>query len=332
MNKITSPPQDNVVNGIRGRQFRNMIFNTLFTKAKLPYDVLLKMCTPQTIRVFEMAFTAPSADPEENYELLEFFGDAAYRKALQGVLVKRFPTFNPSQGSEVRGKNIISIATKVSYCARLEIILKSCNALATMAKDMSIVPYISASRDTIDNKMKPLLEDVLEAFIGALQYCVDQYVQTLEIIPKSVFRCVYNFVESLIMSYPIPTTYDDFFDDKSKFNVISNLTKTTLEMKRSPLTYKSVKGGDSSMYTTTLSMVMDRNGKSMLLATSSNEKFKKKDSEQLAAKRGIKTIENVIEFGDSTGTWSTESLAMAQKIVDHIKNERERVKSFFVEC
>ena len=308
----SSPVDEGISHGIRDERFTNFIRNILYSHCRFSYEEILAFCTPQAMVNFSLAMTSPGANECDNYEVLEKIGDAVYRRELLRVLVCRFPQFmEPSS---------------VPYMARLEIILKSSQALATMAADINIRPYVTAPHEEFKNRIKPLLEDVLEAFLGALQLNIDLFLDNKESVPINIHNGTFTFVKSLLLHYKLPTTFDTLYDSKSRFNIISNFTKPRLAAKTTPIAYKSHRN-DNSMFTTTLTMQLDE-GEPILLGKSDSEKFKKQDSEQMAASRAIDTLSRMAQDA-RLQLHQTPSGQLVIDIDDLLDRERVKVRSFF---
>ena len=95
-------------------------------------------------------------EQEGEYDLL---GDGFAREMWQGMeragrISRRFPRLDCPEG--------------VKVIARLKINLVSKKSFAEFGNVLGFWKFISADQETRENKMKPTLEDVFEAFVGAM--------------------------------------------------------------------------------------------------------------------------------------------------------------------
>jgi dsRNA-specific ribonuclease len=155
-------------------------------------DLLLR-----NISIYEQAFTSPSIDKTNNYEVLEQQGDAVFSLFLVTYFYKRFPQLNCPDG--------------VKIVARLKINYASKQTFSEIAEKLGFWPHIHATQQEKDTGKKSLLEDVLEAFIGA----------TVTILDNSTnigigYAVAYRILESLFDELHISLAYEDLFDPKSR--------------------------------------------------------------------------------------------------------------------
>lgn len=148
--------------------------------------------------LFQRAFTSPSADAANNYEALEQKGDASVNAFLVWYFYERFPQLDCPKG--------------VPTIARLKIVYASKTSFARVAERLGFWPFIAASSEDLDTRKKSLLEDVLEAFIGATQAILDKRSGQMGF----GFSIVCRILKSIFDEERISLAYEDLYDAKSR--------------------------------------------------------------------------------------------------------------------
>lgn len=130
--------------------------------------------TPKHISLYEQAFTHPSYNADANtkhhdYERLEFLGDAVIQLATAEMAYVARPDLNQGNLTKVRSA------------------LVSTNGLANFALKFNLHEYIRLGNSFSGDitKANHILEDVFEAFIGALY--LDQGFQVTKSILVNIF-------------------------------------------------------------------------------------------------------------------------------------------------
>jgi len=122
---------------------------------------------------FKKAFTHRSADENNNYEILEFIGDGILKAILSMYIPERFIELSAYEG-------------KLSKVRRY---LEQEKTLCKFALQLGFWEYVKGDEITMTQKRNKTLEDVYEAFIGALVTVIDKKMY------KGVgFTYAYNFV------------------------------------------------------------------------------------------------------------------------------------------
>ena len=142
--------------------------------------------------LYTQAYTHPSVDPENNYESLEILGDSVINQCIVWYLYRRFPKLNHPLG--------------VKVIARLKINLVSKQQFFEIARDLGMWDFIRADAETRQTKMKPTLEDVLEAFFGATGLLLDQVKMGLGNVVS------YKIIKTLLDRIDISLRYEDLYD------------------------------------------------------------------------------------------------------------------------
>ena len=118
--------------------------------------------TPINWHLLDLAFTHSTASPSDNYEQLEFVGDAVVRLAAAQFLLETYPDAPVGEFTAIRS------------------VLVSDRALAQWAKSYNLEPYILLSSSAAADKTgrESRLAEVFEALLGALYLSTN----TLELV------------------------------------------------------------------------------------------------------------------------------------------------------
>lgn len=189
-----------IYNGIRGDKFIYFLKQVLSLSNlnEQYYDILLDK---EGIEVYDQVFTHKTANPESNYEYLEFLGDTTLNKSIAWYLSRRFPQLNCLSG--------------VKILTRLKINLISKRSFAGFAKKLCFWDFISADTDVRSTKMEKTLEDVFEAFFGATELLIDSRIQQ-----GAGYNTCYNIISNILDSQNISVRYEDLFDAKTRLKEI----------------------------------------------------------------------------------------------------------------
>lgn len=178
--------------GVRGPEFINYISN-LVTLGKLNPEYVKTITSPESMNLYATAFTSASADAEHNYEPLEFIGDATMNKIIVWYLIDRFPQFmNPEN---------------VKTMARLKINMIGKTTFAHLARELGTERFITCSDEEWVTSKTKLLEDTLEAVIGALELQIDTLIY-----PGSGYSICYNILKPVLDKIDISLKHEDLYD------------------------------------------------------------------------------------------------------------------------
>lgn len=139
----------------RGEDFVQFL-RDLLSLTSLSSEEIELLTDEDNIQVYEQAFTSRDADPEKNYEILEWLGDGTLNKVVVWYLIRRFPDLICDAGLPVLDP--------------MKFKLWSNETLADIATKLGFEQYINriTSQKTI--------ADVFEAFIGATEMLVDENI------------------------------------------------------------------------------------------------------------------------------------------------------------
>jgi len=182
--------------GSRQADFKNMIIS-LLNKGKLKKKYHSLLTSEESMKIFSTVFTSTTADENNNYEVYEQLGDITVNKFIICYMYKRFPKLHCTKG--------------VKVVARLRINYGSKQSFAQIAESLGFWSFITASEDERNRNKKPLLEDTLEAFFGAVEYIIDN--KTLHGVGYAV---VYDILSVIFDSIDISLKYENLYDSKTR--------------------------------------------------------------------------------------------------------------------
>lgn len=190
--------QQNIPTGIyfgdRGKEFRRFI-KCFLKKTLVPKDKRKILLNADGMKVYGDAFTSDLVSPD-NYQVYEQIGDVVAGHALVQIFYKKFPQLRCSEG--------------VKVVARLKINYGATKSFFGIARDLGFWKFISAPVELRQHKMKSLLEDVFEAFLGATETIIDSH------FPQEGYKIVYSILEHIFNNIKISLCYEDLYDSKTR--------------------------------------------------------------------------------------------------------------------
>lgn len=248
--------------GSRDNTFRDLL-KKIFIQAKLKAKYIDLLLDEDGMKLYSQIFTHPSIDPQNNYEFYEILGDSSANRSIVWYLSRRFPQLNCPEG--------------VKIMARLKIHLVSKQTFYTLAESLGFWPFISATVDERQTKMKKILEDVFEAFIGATELMLDEKIR------RGVGNAVtYNIIASLFDDLEISLDYNVLFDAKTRLKEIFDLFSKRGIGK---LEYESLR--DDKLFNTVVFQVTPEGKRIQIGSAKASLKI---DAEQRAAEVAIRTL------------------------------------------
>ena len=264
--------------GSRGDDFKALI-RGLLERGNIS-DKYMKILTgDDAMRVFAAAFTSETIDSVSNYQVLEQIGDLSGNKFIVSYIYSRFPQLICAEGVKLSARLRINYGSKTSF--------------SEFARKLGFWPFISATKDLRQRKMKPLLEDVFEAFIGATESILDS--------SKRIgvgYAVVYNILSSLFDELDISLKYEDLYDAKTRLKELFDMYETRI----GPLVYKESKEGQvivSTVYRVeNVTYKQDHNGNLMKNRITGGKYIKigegvaalKSDAQQNGAQNALTTL------------------------------------------
>ena len=195
--------------GSRGSDFKSFV-NELLKLAGLNENYITELLTENNMKIFGSVFTASSVDVENNYEFFEQLGDATGGKFIVDYMYNRFPQLRNMEGVKIVARLKINYGSKQSY--------------SEIAEELEFWPYITSTLQDRAQRKKPLLEDVLEAFLGALEYIIGQKQNVLTI----GYSYSYLFLKHIFDKKEISLRYEDLYDPKTRLKELFDDSKQGL--------------------------------------------------------------------------------------------------------
>lgn len=180
--------------GDRGESFKMFLYNIL--KLGVPDSKLPLLFDQEALNYYDSAFTSGSVDSSNNYEYLEFLGDAAAGKFIAYYFSKEYPMLNCPSGVQVLAKLKIKYSSKATF--------------SDIADKLGFWDYITATNNERLHKRKSLLEDTFEAFLGATEIILDREGFGLG------YSCVHKILSKIFKDIKISLKYEDISDSKSR--------------------------------------------------------------------------------------------------------------------
>ena len=196
---------------IENPKFKLFIIS-LLERLDLNQQSLANFTDEESMMEFSRAFTHKSWSPTFNYERYEFLGDTIVNDAVAHYISTNFPHIQ-----------------NVAWMTRIKHTLiskKYLAGLAHKAKFLSffryggkLAPILNSSYEeankTLNKEYLSILEDIFEAFIGALRDVVDK--KTVDGIGGIIAR---QMVHTFLDKTTVPVTYEEIFDPKSRLKEI----------------------------------------------------------------------------------------------------------------
>lgn len=209
--------QKGIYLGSRGSDFKALI-SSLLRKGGLKSKYIEMLTDPEAMKIYGCAFTSELVDPVNNYQVLEQVGDLSGNKFIVNYMYERFPQLDCAEGVKVVARLRINYGAKESFCE--------------IARKLGFWEFISATNDLRQRKMKPLLEDVFEAFLGATERILDSRKRV-----GVGYAIVHDILASIFNEMDISLRYEDLYDAKTRLKELFDLHESSL----GPLVYKEQK-------------------------------------------------------------------------------------------
>lgn len=210
--------------------FRDFIDKQL-ERAKInkPYRELLTK--PKAMEVFLRAFTHPSFDEVNNYQTLEFIGDGLIKGVLSQYIPRRFPELaaGTTEFSKKTGEGVLSKTRRF---------LEQRKTLSDFGLNLGFWEHVRADEDTKETKRKEVLEDVYEAFCGALAENIDNLIMS-----ELGYKYVYNYTKLMLDDMEIDITSENLDDPITRLNELykANELRKGISMKWNDVPYMTDK-------------------------------------------------------------------------------------------
>jgi dsRNA-specific ribonuclease len=194
-----------IVYGSRGEDFKKLILSVL-RKGKIKEHYIEYLMNEESMKIYDAVFTSSTADENNNYEVYEQMGDVLAGSFIIWYMYRRFPKLQTSEA--------------VKIVARLKINYGSKNSFFPIAEKLGFWNFITASEEKRNREKKPLLEDTLEAFIGATAFILDSKIK------EGVgYAIVYEILKSIFDEMSISLKYENLYDSITRLKEIFDYFK-----------------------------------------------------------------------------------------------------------
>jgi dsRNA-specific ribonuclease len=194
MKEEESPPI--IIYGSRDQDFKDTIINVI-SKGNMKDKYKQWLLSSESLLIFNDVFTSNTANVLKNYEVYEQLGDITVNKFIVWYMYKRFPQLNCAQGVKIVAR------LRINYCSK--------QSFAQIAESLGFWPFITASEEERSHNKKPLLEDTLEAFFGAVEFIIDKHTLT-----GVGYAVAFDILESIFNNLYISLKYEDLYDAKTR--------------------------------------------------------------------------------------------------------------------
>ena len=211
-------------------EFRNFIQEQLKI-AKINQEHREAFTDPDGMQIFLRALTDPTHDAKINYETLEFIGDGIIKGILSQYIPRRFPEL--AAGESKYSKK----GTGEGALSKIRRFLEQRKTLSDFALKLGFWDYVRADEETLTKLRKETLENIFEAFVGALVEIVDQRIKR-----GLGYNYAYNYVSASLDNMKIEISEQTLDDPITRLNELYKANE--LEGGAKPL-----KWGDAAYHT-----------------------------------------------------------------------------------
>lgn len=158
----------------------------------------------QGIAEYRKAFTAPSIDADDNYEIYELLGDSTANEALVYYFYYLFPQLRCKNGPKI--------------ISRLKINYANTESFSKFAEEFNFLPYIKALPEELADldKRAAIMEDVFEAFLGVTKILLAEHTGYVGVGNQ----IVYNIIKSLMDRRNILLSPEELYDTKTRLKEV----------------------------------------------------------------------------------------------------------------
>lgn len=163
---------------------------------------------------FEAVFTSKAVDEYKNYEFFEQLGDLTINKFIVTYMYKLFPQLRSTNG--------------VGVLASLRILYGSKETLSKLSEKVGFDKFIKCTAEERLDKTRfmNILEDVFEAFFGALEFIIDNLLSN-----GIGYIFCYRILEKIFNDMNISISYESIIDAKTRLNELKDEYKLNIRYK-----------------------------------------------------------------------------------------------------
>lgn len=258
-----------IYQGIRGDKFIKLIYKFL-KRGNLKDEWVQTLLTPDTMKIWDTAFTHQSADQKNNYEYTRFIGNTVAKSLLVWYFDDKFPQIQCPSG--------------VPIMARLKITYDPKKTFVDLAKKLDLWPYITTSVDVRTKNTDLILSKCLESMFGATSMLLDEKIRTnigLAIVPN-ILKSLYDEMINISLNYY------DLFDAKTILKQIFDKRKDIGKLEYIDETVREEREGIEIIYSSVNLFIIHRNGYRQHISHAVGPT--KADAEQNASKIGLEFL------------------------------------------
>lgn len=175
-------------------------------------EPLVNKIVDNNLEIFEAVFTSKDYDPINNYEFFEQLGDLSINKFIVMYMGRKFPQLRNSKGVEILAKFRIHYGSK--------------NVLSQLCQKLELDKFVIMTTKDIKQNIKTILEDIFEAFFGAIEFIVDNNVCV-----GLGFVAVYNILKSIFDDININIDYENITNAKTILNELEREKGLSIKIK-----------------------------------------------------------------------------------------------------
>lgn len=252
--------------GIRGLEFKSFVYEILNTSISSKH-YLETLLSGESIAVYSKAFTSSTCDPDNNYEMYEQLGDSIIGSFIVWYMYRRFPHLKCAGG--------------VKVVARLKIKYGSRDVLSSIAQRLSFWKFVTASVDEKGRRMKDLLEDVFEGFIGASVLIIDEKIK------QGVgYAIIYDVLSHIFDRMEISLRHEDLYDSITRLKEIFDMFRHNIGCVKKDFKVVTSVNEEKQQVVVTIYRVIESRQIEIGTGTAS----KKADAEQRASEQAISNL------------------------------------------
>ena len=271
-------------------EFKTFLIDLLINKGNVTKQTAEMIFDEKGLEFIKIAFTHPSMLEQDSYEYYELLGDVTLNKCITWYMYRRIPKLKTLPNfamimSELK-KKYVSKKIFSAYCKKIGL------DKYIRWRQLSLVEKDFIKEVIVDDSM---LEDVFEAFCGALEDLIDTRV-----IVNSGVSIIYNIIASIMDEVQIVTNLDELFDPKTQIKELVEDTRVSPfidDSKKYKLKYNSVKT-EPNIWTVYLEIPFKKNPKTTVDEKStktfkSSDHYKVSEAEKEVALEAVKWFKSI---------------------------------------
>ena len=206
--------------GERGPEFKAFI-ESILQKGKIKRKYITLLTDEESLDLYARAFTNPTADAFNNYEMLEKLGDGTCNNIINFYIYRKL------------GKKLFEKPQGVMIMTRLGHNMRNKKSFAEIGIRLGFEKFISHGMMSVKNgemksvmqvKRNSVVEDCFEAFFGATEILVDTKIED-----GIGYAFVRDILFTILDESPFPSIrYEDLFDPVTRLKELFDYKKFNL--------------------------------------------------------------------------------------------------------